>query len=83
MSVIKDLPSAADVLASSITSEAACIESALVSIINEASNCGQTSVIFSTRLNDEQIKSLENKGYTVNITGVNPEVTPQYIISWK
>ena len=70
----------ADSLLASITDEEKIVSKALAAAINSANNCGQTSVVFSTRLSESQINELESKNYRVTISGVS---NPQYTISWK
>lgn len=80
MSEITTLQHADSLLLASITDEEKIVSKALAAAINSANNCGQTSVVFSTRLSESQIKELESKSYRVTISGVS---NPQYIISWK
>lgn len=83
MSDVTTLRSASDVYTSSQVAESGVVEASLAAAINNAAACGQTSVIFSTKLTDDLIKKLEGKGYTVTVSGVNTNYAPQYIISWN
>lgn len=83
MSDITTLQNASDILSASLSAEESIVDAALAAHINQSKDCGQTSMIFSTKLSDQQIENLKSKGYTVKVNGVNPEVTPQYIISWQ
>lgn len=83
MSYDTTLISASDVYASSQTAEHDVLKESLAAVINTAAACGQTCVIFSTKLTDAIMKELKDNGYTVTVSGVNTIYAPQYIISWK
>lgn len=83
MSDITTLQNATDALSASLAAEESIVDKTLAARINQSTACGQTSMIFSTKLSDKQIENLENKGYTVKVNGVNSKVNPQYIISCK
>ena len=83
MSYDTTLRSASDVYASSQTAGHNVLKESLAATINNAAACGQTCVIFSTKLTDDIMKELEDNGYTVTVSGVNTIYAPQYIISWK
>ena len=81
MSYDTTLRSASDVYASSQGHDV--LKESLAATINNAAACGQTCVIFSTKLTDAIMKELQDNGYTVTVSGVNTIYAPQYIISWK
>ena len=77
------LQSAETLLATSEKAEYNATLTAVIAAIDNASKCGQSSVIFSTKLTDEHIKYIkERKCEVTNICPSNLN-TPQYLISWK
>lgn len=83
MSNITTLLNASEALLAAQAAEELATDKALAAAINQASGCGQTCLIFSTKLSDAQIQRLKDEGYSVTINPESVNVNPQYIISMK
>lgn len=77
------IPTATEAYTASQTAENAATENAIDYLIDNAIKCGQSSAVFSTKLSDDLIKTLTDKGYQVTTNGVNKGDVLQYIISWE
>ena len=83
MSNITTISNSSEALIAAQTAEESSTDLALAAAINQASACGQTCLIFSTKLSDAQIQRLKDEGYAVTINPESVSVNPQYIISMK